>query len=283
MSKLKKALEKATEAKSLGKALSTSQTRKIHPVSISELKKNPRDKNEISITYTQTQVHPLDPNKLKKNRVFTLFKDHKITDQIDLLRTQILNRLKENGGNSILVTSAHPGEGKTFTSINLGISIAQELDRTVLLVDADLRRPAKNHFDFMKDFFGINTDKGLADYLLKQAEFQNLLINPGMDKLTILPSGRYLPNSAELLGSARMEKLANEMKMRYRQNRIVIFDSSSLLIYPDPIVLSILVDGILLVVETEKSTQRDIERMIELLKGRPILGTLLNKDRSKRD
>ncbi len=283
MSKLRKALEKATEAKSLGKTLSTSQTRKIHPVSISELKKNPRDKNEISITYTQTQVHPLDPNKLKKNRVFTLFKDHKITDQIDLLRTQILNRLKENGGNSILVTSAHPGEGKTFTSINLGISIAQELDRTVLLVDADLRRPAKNHFDFMKDFFGINTDKGLADYLLKQAEFQNLLINPGMDKLTILPSGRYLPNSAELLGSARMEKLANEMKMRYRQNRIVIFDSSSLLIYPDPIVLSILVDGILLVVETEKSTQRDIERMIELLKGRPILGTLLNKDRSKRD
>ncbi|MCD6185114.1 MAG: polysaccharide biosynthesis tyrosine autokinase [Deltaproteobacteria bacterium] len=202
-------------------------------------------------------------------------------DYSNLLRTQILNKLEEIGGNSLLITSANPGEGKTFTSINLSISIAQELNRTVLLVDADLRRPANTHFDFARDHFGLNTKQGLADYLLGQVELQDLLINPGIDKLTILPSGRALPNSAELLGSARMEQLIIEMKNRY-QDRIVIIDGPSIFMCPDPVILSRLVDGVLLVVETERTSPKDIKRLLELIGNRPIIGTVLNKDRSKR-
>ena len=117
-----------------------------------------------------------------------------MTDQLKILRTHILERLKEIGGNSLLVTSANPGEGKTFTSINLGISIAQELSRTVLLVDSDLRPPSEQHRDFSADILGVHVGQGLSDYLLRQAEIPDLLFNPGIEKLTILPGGKSLPN-----------------------------------------------------------------------------------------
>jgi len=178
-----------------------------------------------------------------------------------------------------LITSANPGEGKTFTAINLGICLAQELNRTVLLVDADLRNPTTRHYDFANDFFSIKAGRGLADYLLGQAEVPDILLNPGIQKLTILPAGRQLPNSAELLGSARMAGLVDEMKKRYPDDRIIIFDTPSLLC-GDPMVLSRYIDAVLLVVEQEKTTARDLHRATELLKNRKILGTILNKSKS---
>jgi non-specific protein-tyrosine kinase len=214
-----------------------------------------------------------------KNRVFSKYRDDGITDHFNLLRLQILQKLEEIGGNSLLITSANPGEGKTFTAINLGICLAQELNRTVLLVDADLRNPTSRHYDFANDFFTIKTDQGLADYLLGQAEITRILLNPGIDKLTILPAGRPLPNSAELLGSLRMATLVDEMKKRYPGDRIIIFDTPSLLC-ADPVVLSRYVDAVLLVVEQEKTTARDFQRATELLKNSKILGTVLNKSKS---
>lgn len=281
MSKLKKALEKAKDVRDSGVVASIDQTSETNPVGNSKVRESHFNQDVVNITYTKTQVHKPDPKTLKKKKAFSLFTNHEMMDYSNLLRTQILNKLEEIGGNSLLITSANPGEGKTFTSINLSISIAQELNRTVLLVDADLRRPANTHFDFARDHFGLNTKQGLADYLLGQVELQDLLINPGIDKLTILPSGRALPNSAELLGSARMEQLITEMKNRY-QDRIVIIDGPSIFMCPDPVILSRLVDGVLLVVETERTSPKDIKRLLELIGNRPIIGTVLNKDRSKR-
>jgi non-specific protein-tyrosine kinase len=103
------------------------------------------------------------------------------------------------------------------------------------------------------------------------------LLNPGIEKLTILPGGKSLPNSAELLGSARMESLVFEMKNRYRDDRIIVFDSSSLLLSSDPLVFSRFVDGILLVVEAEKTSPNDLKRVMELLKDDVIIGTVMNK------
>ena len=209
--------------------------------------------------------------------MISLFHEDKMTDQLKILRTQILSKLEEIGKNSLLVTSANPGEGKTFTSINLAISIAQELSRTVLLVDADLRPPTDEHHNLSSDFLGVNVGQGLSDYLLRQAEIQDLMFNPGIDKLTILSAGKPLPNSAEHLGSSRMEALAEELKNRYSGDRIVIVDSPSLLTCSDSMVLSRYVAGILLVVEAEKTSKDDLKRAMELLKDKPVLGTLLNK------
>ena len=150
----------------------------------------------------------------------------------------------------------------------------------VLLVDADLRPPSETHHNLSIDFFGVDVGQGLSDYLLRQAEIQDLMFNPGIDKLTILPAGRPLPNSAEHLGSARMATLAEELKSRYSGDRIVIIDSPSLLTCSDPMVLSRFVDGILLVVESEKTAADDLKRAMELLRDKPVLGTLLNKSKS---
>jgi non-specific protein-tyrosine kinase len=120
-------------------------------------------------------------------------------------------------------------------------------------------------------------NEGLSNYLLGQAEIPDLLINPGIERLVLLPAGRPLPNSAELLGSPRMVMLVNDIKRRYADDRIIIFDCSSLLSCADPLVLSRYVDGILMVVEEEKTTSVDIAKSMELLKDKPVFGTILNK------
>jgi non-specific protein-tyrosine kinase len=271
MSKLKKAMERAKEARRTGE----SGFLALRP----QLRKEKNARQDVNVIYSNTKTVDIDHSIFRKNRLFSLFQEYKVTDQINVLRTQVLNKMKEIGGNSLLVTSANPGEGKTFTSINLGISIAQVLNRTVLLVDTDLRNPSVHHYDFANDFFGVKISEGLSDYLLGHVEISDLLLNPGIEKLTILPGGRPLPNSAELLSSARMEDLIVEMKNRYRGDRVIIFDTSALLTCTDPLVFSHLVDGILLVVEVEKTTPSDLKRVMELLKDRPIVGTVLNKVR----
>ena len=280
MSKLKKALEKAKESRGynyhapLEEKMEYPSNKKP---SLSDIKEC---RPEISINYSTTRVKKIDDRVLQKGKVISLFHDLEKVDQVKTLRTQILNKLEQIDGNSLLITSANPYEGKTFTAINLGVSIAQELDRTVLLVDCDLKNHSKPHKNFGKDFFGTQMDEGLSNYLLDQAELQDLLINPGIERLVLLPAGRPLPNSAEMLGSPRMEMLVNDIKCRYPTDRILIFDSSSLLTSADPLVLTRYVDGILLVLEEEKTTTEDLKKVTELLKDKPVIGTVMNKTKT---
>lgn len=277
MSKLKKALEKAKDNRETYSESVIQKEHKSSPKMIPKIDQKLKTQQDISVEYSQTKIENIDPQLLKKNKIFSLFQEDSTTDRINILRTQVLNRLKEIGGNSILVTSANPGEGKTFTAINLGVSIAKELNRTVLLVDADLKQPLKAHCDFTSDFLGLDKNKGLSDYLLGQEELPDILINPGIPKLTILPGGKSLPNSSELLGSERMESLILEMKKRYSDDRIIIFDSSSLLLYSDTLALSRFVDAVLLVVEVERTSSADLKRVKEILKDSIIIGTVMNK------
>jgi non-specific protein-tyrosine kinase len=123
--------------------------------------------------------------------------------------------------------------------------------------------------------------EGLSNYLLGQAEIPELLVNPGIDRLVLLPAGKPLPNSAELLGSPRMVKLVNDIKSRYSEDRIIIFDTCSLLSFADPLVLTRYVDGILFVAESERTSAEDINKAMELLKDKPLFGTVFNKMRLK--
>jgi non-specific protein-tyrosine kinase len=281
MSKLKKALEKAKETRGAeyqNVYRDTSEPAKTMGAQDKLLDTECRP--EIEICYSDTKIRKIEEQRLKKGKVISLFHDTEKIDEIKTLRTQVLNHLNQVGGNSILITSSNPYEGKTFTAINLGVSIAQELDRTVLLVDADLRKHTKKHKDFASDFFGTDMNEGLSNYLLGQAEIPDLLVNPGIERLVLLPSGRPLPNSAELLGSPRMVRLVNDIKSRYSDDRVIIFDSCSLLSSADPLVLSRYVDGILLVVEHEKTTAEQLKKSTDLLKDRPVFGTILNKSRN---
>jgi non-specific protein-tyrosine kinase len=266
MSKLKKASPKNNQIYQRTKKSQSNDLKECRP--------------ELSIKYSATKVKKIDDRILQKGKVLASFHDIEKADEIKTLRTQILSKLKELGGNSVLITSANPAEGKTFTAINLGVSIAQELSRTVLLVDCDLKKHPDYHKSFDKDFFGSQMDEGLSNYLLGQGELQDVLINPGIERLVLLPAGRPVSNSSEMLGSPKMEMLVNDIKCRYPIDRVLIFDSSSLLTSADPLVLTRFVDGILLIVEEEKTTTEDLKKVMELLKDKPIIGTVMNKVKS---
>lgn len=232
---------------------------------------------EIKLAYTQTRTIKTDPATLKGNGVFALSHDTDITKQIEILRAQVLKKLKQMNANSLMITSANHREGKTFTSTNLAVSIAQNLDRTVMLVDADLRNRSYKHHNMANVFFNSNNRAGLSDYLSGHVKLKDLLVNPGIPRLTVLPSGKALPDSAAYLGSPRMEELIYDMKSKYANERVLIFDCSSALSNADPFVISKFVDAVLLVVENEGTNIKDLQRMTELLKDTRIIGTVLNK------
>ncbi len=219
---------------------------------------------------TKTKKEELNLQSLDEFKIVYDCRIHPTSDQVKILRTRMLQRLLSIGGNSVLITSPGPGEGKTVNAINVAISIAQEIDRTVLLIDANLRKPA------IHKYFGLEEGIGLADYLLGKASISEVLINPGIDKLTIMPGGHPLTTSSEMLGAARMADLVKEMKDRY-EDRILVFDGPDILTSADSQVFAKLVDGIVLVVEAEKTTRQEIKQAIERLGETPLIGTIFNK------
>jgi non-specific protein-tyrosine kinase len=278
MSRLKKALQKAKQDYP-SIQLHNADTAQVEHVE--NVDKNVSLRREVKINYSHTKVKPVSHELLRQSKIFALFSKYKINDQIKTLRSQVLSKLGKIDGNTIMVTSANPGEGKSFTSINLGVSIAQELDKTVLIVDADLKNPTKEHFDFARDFFNVDVDKGLADVLLGKVTLDEAFINPGIEKLTILPGGSCLDNSSELLGSPQMESLVKEVKKRYK-DRIVIFDTPAILACADPVQLSKFVESVLFVVEEEKTSADDIKQAMKLLYDIHFVGMILNKSRARK-
>jgi protein-tyrosine kinase len=224
---------------------------------------------------SQTQTITLDEAVLRENRIVTGLQPGPFTEANNLLRTQVLQRFKENNWNVLAVTSPGEDEGKTLTAINLAISIAREVDYTVLLVDANLRHP------WMLEHLGLAHRKGLSDYLTDDTPISELLIKPGrVEHLVILPGGRPLVNSSEALNSPKMAQLVKDMKSRYH-SRIIIFDLPPVLTSADALAFSPYVDAALLVIEEGVTQKHEIEHAIELLSSTNIIGTVLNKAERK--
>jgi capsular exopolysaccharide synthesis family protein len=225
-----------------------------------------------SIVYTRTRTIEIPREALRARRILAGFDRGPFVDGYKVLRTQVLHRLRENGWNTVGVTSPGSGEGKTLTAINLAISMAMEARQTVLLVDADLRRPS------IHEVFGIGDCAGLAEYLLDDVPVEDLLIHPGICRFVLLPGGRPLPHSAEALASSKMAALVEELKRRY-PSRVIVFDLPPLLRKADALAFSPHTDALLLVVEEGRTTEEDVEHALLLVGGAaPVLGTVLNKE-----
>lgn len=276
MSKLKKAIDKLKVERGEG-YFSFAGDREKWPLKKDKAVEGPA-RREIEIQYSTTEIRSVARKRLLRKKIFALDQESVTNEQIRTLRTQLLYRLNKINGNSLLVTSPNPCEGKTFTAVNLGVSFSQELDKTVVIIDADLKKPSLRRKQFVDTYFGIKSKKGLSDFLRGEAKIPDLLINPGIDKLTILPGGSDLPNSAELLGSQRMDSLLNEMKERYPE-RIIIIDTPPVNKYADAMILSKYVDGVLLVAEEESTSEEDLRSVVALLKDSTIFGTILNKSK----
>jgi exopolysaccharide/PEP-CTERM locus tyrosine autokinase len=227
-----------------------------------------------SIQYSTTRTVPVRAEVLRRYRVISAFDESPVREEYKKLRTQILQRTKAQQKNTLMVTGALPNEGKTLTAINLAISLSHEVDKTVLLVDADLRFPS------VHSFFGLPPGPGLVDYLTGEASLPNLLVHPeGFEKLVILPGGKAVTGVAELIGSPMMGNLVSELKHFY-PDRYVLFDLPPVLSFADPLAFAPFVDGIIIVVEMGKTPRDDIQKCVELLKHYPILGLVLNKGES---
>lgn len=225
-----------------------------------------------SIVYSKTRKLAVERSILVDNRLIYGRPPGVFTDAYRILATQVLQRLKANNWNAVAVTSPGAGEGKTLTAINLTISLAMEVEKTVLLVDADLRSPS------VHQYFGLEPQSGLGDFLISGVPLQDLLIHPDIGKFVILPGGTPIVSSSEMLGSAKMADLVREVKTRY-PSRIVLFDLPPVLSAADVLAFSPHVDCVLLVVEEGKTDSEALLRATELLKGTNLLGTVLNKSR----
>lgn len=178
---------------------------------------------------------------------------------------------KVERGNSIVVTSGLAGEGKTFTSLNLAISIAQEKDSTVLLIDTDLTRRS------LSRLLGAGSEKGLTDLLRdNQLDIREVISKTNVEKLRFIPAGTEVANATELLASEQMEDLVNELMERY-DDRIILFDSTPLLATSQAVVITQLAGQILMVVEEGRTSQSVVREATSLIDDEKMVGMLLNR------
>lgn len=194
------------------------------------------------------------------------------------LLEKIFNPINANvrHNNLIMIASSLPGEGKTFCAVNLAISIALEMDRTVLLVDADVARPAVPRYLKSDPDHGV-FKVGLMDILLDQnLDLADVMLRSNINALTLLPSGRYHKHATELLASNAMNKLLDEISERY-PDRVIIFDSPPLLISTEARVLASQMGHIILIVEAESTTQYSIKEVLGQLRSTTNVSFVFNK------
>jgi non-specific protein-tyrosine kinase len=224
----------------------------------------------VSPVYAQSRTITLDPLLLARNRCLLKPENAGEAESFKILRTQVLQRTRDSGSNTILVTSALPGEGKTITAINLAIAIAREFRHTVMLVDGDLRKQS------IHKYLGCGGDRGLIDHLAGGTPVSELIAWPGIEKMTLISGGRLLHESAEALGSPRMRELIRGMKGRY-PDRYIVFDAPPVLTGADVLTLAPLVDNILVVVQAGKTSMDDVQKALRYLPKEKVLGLVLNR------
>lgn len=191
-----------------------------------------------------------------------------------LEKIQALQEARAPGAHLIMVAGSLPGDGKTFTSINLAANIARERDLSVLLIDADV---AKRH---ITEMLGLKDDPGLLDALLDSSlNTESLILPTDIAGLSILPSGRTHEAATELLSSARMAGIVDRLIER-DPNRIILFDTSPLLLSSESRAIVKLVGQIVLVVRAGVTPQPAVREAIELLPADKLMGLVLNHSRS---
>lgn len=201
-----------------------------------------------------------------------------LADQFRLIKRPLLANAKRKDagalrhGNLIMVTSSLAGEGKSFSSVNLAMSIAMELDNTVMLVDADVARPS------VLRMLGLPPGPGLLDLLEGNTDMQSVLLKTNIDKLTILPSGTPHPKATELLASDAMTALLDDMAQRY-PDRIIIFDSPPLLLTTESRVLASQMGQVVMIVQADKTLQSDVQHALSTIKNCSHINLVLNKTR----
>jgi capsular exopolysaccharide synthesis family protein len=221
----------------------------------------------------------LDPAALHDARVLPQVDDAGALRAYKILRTRVLRRLEANQWHSFAITGVTAGEGKTLTAINLAIALAQDVSTWVALVDLDLQRPRIAEYLGLKNRHG---EKGLSDYLLGNASFENVIYCPEIERLAVLPNFQPVTNSSELLTSPRMVELMQALEAE-TPRRILIFDMPPVLAADDVLAFAPQIDGLLLVVAEGTTDRASLRRAKEVLAEMNLLGVVLNRSAERND
>ena len=227
-----------------------------------------REQQDVAPAPARTVSGTLDPRLVAASEPQSL-----AAEQYRSLRTRI--KASEHGRaiRSFIITSPNKGDGKSLTAANLALTMGQEFQQRVLLVDADLRRPSIHHL------FGINETPGLTDILMGGSTIENALVDIPEHHLTVLPSGLVPVHPAELLGSAGMRRVLDTLRTRYDR---VILDMPPVAPLADVSIAAGMVDGILMIVRAGVTPKPAIERALAGLEVSKVLGLVLN-DAGERD
>lgn len=262
MGKIHDALEKSGRANDL----------KVVSAVDSTPAREPAGKKEVEVMKTPTVAK-------KKSPAFGEIDPHLITyhdpasveaEIFKILRTNILFPKTGHPPRTIMVTSAIPGDGKSFVAANLAISIAQGIEEHVLLMDCDMRRSS------IHSRFGYrDTVPGLSDYLSNKQPLENVLKKTVVDKLTLLPGGKPPHNPAELLSSQAMKDLLKETRERYK-DRYIIVDSPPPQLTAETSALAKTVDAIIVVVKYDSTPKDLVKELIEKMGREKVIGVVMN-------
>jgi exopolysaccharide/PEP-CTERM locus tyrosine autokinase len=250
MSRIEQAIEKAARLRKEGDV--------VHP--LPEWSERPQDRDQL----LRAEPIPIaSPYLVATN-------GHVAAEEYRKLKSLLLRlNPREQTGKTLAVTSAVAEEGKSITSLNLALALAQDYDHTVLLVDTDLRHPSLHRY------LGLKPEVGLVHCLKEGKDLGKVLIKTGLGKLVLLPAGGTVDDPVEHFASGRMKDLIREMKHRY-PDRYVIFDTPPALPFADAQVLAAALDGVIFVVREGHARPQQVKQALEGLKDANLLGTVFN-------
>ena len=232
--------------------------------------------NDRSIGKTSREVS-IDLDRLASQGYLTpMLSDRVLAEQIRIIKQAVIKNVEDAGArglrrNLVLVTSATAGEGKTFFSMNVAMSLAMEVDFHALLVDADVLRPS------VLERYGIESGPGLLDLATRpELDISDVLLRTNVPKLSLLPAGKQTHKSAELLSSAYIDRLLTELSERYA-DRLVIFDAPPILVSSGTRHLATRVGQVIMVVQADSADSRAVSQAFDAVDSCPLVSTVLNR------
>ncbi len=258
MDRITKAIELAREKNLANAGTATAATNVADPLP------------KVNHTVARAANVEVSEDQLIAKKVMSSFMNSPGADAYRMLRTRVLQRMRQNKWNTIGITSTHPKAGKSLTAINLSIAISLDNNYSALLVDADLRRPS------IADYFGLDVDRGIGNYLTGDTPTSELLVSPGIEDFAILPCEKGQSGASELMNSPKMTRFVEQVK-KSSANQITVFDLPPILVGDDVLSFSSHLDALILVVEDGVTERPDIQHALHLLKDVNVLGCVLNK------
>jgi protein-tyrosine kinase len=214
---------------------------------------------------------PVDWAALRENRIVANDNAHQAGHAYRMLRTQVLQRARAHGLNTVGVVSAANGEGKTITAINLALSLAAEPNQNVLLLDLDLRHPT------IASTLRLRAERGLESWFGGDEPARNVCYGlEGVERFQVLPTFTPMVGSSDVLAGLATRRLFTELKGR-DPGRLLVVDLPPVLLSDDALVVAPLLDAVVLVVNERRTKREDVIRVVELLGNTRIVGTVLNR------